>query len=405
MNAKIIKSEEDYEEALARVDELMDLDPEPESLEGQELELLAVLIERFEDEMYPMDFPDPIEAIKFRMEQEGLTQTDIAPLFGGKPKASEVLNGKRSLSIAMMRNLHEKLGIPAEVLLQDPSAKELPKRDIEVKAFPIAEMLKEGYFRGFSGTAREAKAVGEELLSGLLSVFGDSKPQPVYCRSSKSKVDENALLAWQAKAMSHAKRQALPPFEKASIMNNQEEFSRSIVKLSYLKEGPKAAVEFLNKKGIHVVIQKHLSKTYLDGACFLLAKNRPVIGLTLRYDRLDNFWFTLMHELGHLLLHLDSSERCFFDDTKNVHQSTDRFEEEANAFAEKALIPEEKWSAHKGRLLAMPTKEEVCHFADWICVHPAVIAGRIEWEKDNYSLFPKRLLGQGQVRSQLAYVS
>lgn len=116
MKAKIIRTEYDYEAALKRVEALMDA--APGSAEFEELELLTLLIEKYEDEQYPIDFPDPVEAIKFRMEQVGLDRKDMIQYLGSQSKVSEVLNHKRPLSLAMIRALSQGLGIPAEVLVQ-----------------------------------------------------------------------------------------------------------------------------------------------------------------------------------------------------------------------------------------------------------------------------------------------
>ncbi len=117
MKPKIIKTEEDYTGALARVELLMDA--KPGSAREEELELWSLLVERFEREHFPIDIPDPVEAIKFRMAQQGLRQKDLEPYFPGKNRVSEVLNRKRPLSLGMIRALHLGLGIPAEVLLHE----------------------------------------------------------------------------------------------------------------------------------------------------------------------------------------------------------------------------------------------------------------------------------------------
>jgi len=114
---KVIKTEGDYQRALARIDELMDA--EPNTPEGDELELLINLVELYEEKKYPIDMSDPVEAIKFRMEQLNLNQQALVPFIGSKSKVSEVLNKKRPLSLSMMRALHKGLGIPAEILLQE----------------------------------------------------------------------------------------------------------------------------------------------------------------------------------------------------------------------------------------------------------------------------------------------
>lgn len=116
MKLKPIKSEQDYETALERLEVIFDALPGTE--ESDELEILGMLIEKYEKEQYPMDLPDPIEAIKFRMEQMGYTQNDLAEMIGLKSRASEILNRKRKLSLEMIRTLTQKLHIPSEVLIQ-----------------------------------------------------------------------------------------------------------------------------------------------------------------------------------------------------------------------------------------------------------------------------------------------
>ena len=116
MNPKVLKTKKDYETALARVTALMDASPD--SSDADELELWSILVERYEQEKFPIDYPDPVEAIRFRMEQEGLKPKDLEPYLRGRNRVSEVLNHKRPLSLAMMRALHRGLGIPAEVLLR-----------------------------------------------------------------------------------------------------------------------------------------------------------------------------------------------------------------------------------------------------------------------------------------------
>jgi len=117
MNIQPIKTELDYEKALKRLEVIFDA--KKETKEGDELEILSILIERFEKEKYPIEMPDPIEAIKFRMEQLGMKQKDLAEVVGFKSRVSEILNRKRKLTIEMIRNLSQKLNIPTEVLIQN----------------------------------------------------------------------------------------------------------------------------------------------------------------------------------------------------------------------------------------------------------------------------------------------
>lgn len=115
MNIKPIKTEKDYQSALEEVDKLWDA--KPNTPRGDKLDVLVTLVEAYERQNYPIDPPDPIEAIKFRMEQMGLTQSDLAEAMGGKNRVSEVLNRKRYLTMKMARELHKRFNIPAESLL------------------------------------------------------------------------------------------------------------------------------------------------------------------------------------------------------------------------------------------------------------------------------------------------
>jgi len=117
MKIKVIKTEEEYDAAIKRLEEIFHA--EENTQEGDEAELLTVLIEKYEDEHFPIDAPDPVEAIKFRMEQMGMTKKDLAKIIGYSSRVSEVLNRKRKLSLRMIRNIHKKLNIPYESLLNE----------------------------------------------------------------------------------------------------------------------------------------------------------------------------------------------------------------------------------------------------------------------------------------------
>src|SRR3954469_3709918 len=113
---KPIRTKRDYEAALKEVERLWGA--KAGTRDGDRLDVLAILIDAYEAEHYPMDPPDPVEAIKFRMESQGLTRKDLEPLIGTRTRVAEVLNRKRSLSIGMIRRLHTELGIPADVLIR-----------------------------------------------------------------------------------------------------------------------------------------------------------------------------------------------------------------------------------------------------------------------------------------------
>lgn len=394
MKPKIIKTEAEYEEALAHLETLMEA--EPGSFQEEELELFAMLIDNYEREHFPIELPDPIAAIQFRMEQQGMTRKDLEKYIGSPSKVSEVLNRKRPLSIAMIRAIHQGLGIPAEVLLQEEGAKiSAPRYDL--KKYPFKEMFNEGYFNFFNGTLQEAKEAKEELLDRLFSVFQGLTFEKAMPRSSAAeKMDEFALEAWQARALVLAEEQELPPYVPNSLNDDDMKY---LVKLSAFEEGPDLAKKFLQKRGVAFVVLKNLPHTYLDGACFKSPSERPIVGLTLRHDRLDNFWFTLFHELGHLNLHLNKNNFAFFDDTESQHSRVhDSHESEANDFASSHLIPNDLWRQWRRANSGIVSKEEIRIFADRLGISPAIVAGRLRWEAGDYLKY-SAMLGNKTVKN------
>lgn len=115
MKIKPVKTNEDYKSALKEIQKLWDA--KPDTADGDQLDILITLVEAYEEKHYPIDPPDPVEAIKFRMEQQGLKKVDLAPYFGGKNRVSEVLARKKPLTLKMVRNLHKGMGIPYESLM------------------------------------------------------------------------------------------------------------------------------------------------------------------------------------------------------------------------------------------------------------------------------------------------
>jgi HTH-type transcriptional regulator/antitoxin HigA len=394
MKLKLIKTAKEHQAALARLDEIFDA--EPGTPAGDEAELLTALIQMFEKEKYPIGLPDPIEAIKFRMEQQGLKAKDLIPFIGNKSKVSEVLSGQRELSKTMIRNLSTGLGIPAEVLLQESGAKLAPATTLqEGRHFPIAEMVKRRWFQGFAGTVADAKAQLEDLLSDFLGNLGSQALMPALNRQhirDGSAQDLHALNAWRIRVANLALNEALPVYKPGSVT---EKFLREVAKLSYLDSGPLLAKEFLNKCGIHMIVERHLPKTHLDGAAIRLPNGSPLVALTLRFDRLDHFWFTLFHELAHLSLHLDKTDiDVFFDDLTD--HSRDKYEREADELASDALIADATWKAAKLSIKSPQT--DILTFASKLRISPAIPAGRLRFESKDYTTF-SNLVGNGKVRA------
>ena len=171
---------------------------------------------------------------------------------------------------------------------------------------------------------------------------------------------------------------------------------REVAQLSVYEDGPRRAQERLAAAGIALVVERHLPRTHLDGAALCLQDGRPVIGLTLRYDRIDNFWFSLMHELAHVGLHLDCDENDLFIDDLSL-SGGDPLEDEADTLAQDTLILPQLWESNPVRERA--TILAVYGLAREAGVHPAIIAGRVRHERRNYRLL-SQLVGSGEVRKQ-----
>ena len=401
MVTRLIKNKKDYEIALSRIEQLMNA--KSGTTEMDELELLTALVEMYEEQNFPIRPPDPVDAVKFRMQQLGLAQKDMVPYIGTKSRVSEVLNGKRPLTLAMMRSLNKNLGIPAEVLLQEPGA-DFPAQiqDMEWSRFPLTEMAKRNWIPMLDDPHEKA----EELMRRFIEQAGglNAIPKPCFRQGKKgryhSRMDLFALTAWCIRVQSIALKKPLKTkYTRNSIKPGT---FQDIARLSYFENGPLLAKEYLEKHGIHLIVLPHLPKTYLDGAAILLPDETPVIGLTLRYDRIDYFWYCLLHELAHVSKHLSKTDRLIIDDLDLRRKRTapeDMIEKEADEIARNGLIPKLIWN--KKPLSAKTKTVEIYALAEKLKIHPAIIAGRIRFEQKNYKLL-SRHVGNKQIRKHFS---
>ena len=399
-NVKAIRSEADHEAALARIGELMNA--ELGTPEGEELDVLADLVEHYEEKHLPLGFPSPVAAIEFRLEQARLTPRHLIPLIGSRAKVSEVLSGKRPLTMPMARALHEHLGIPADVLLQAPRARfEDSLEDLDWTRFPLRAMAKLGWIRSVRNPSGRARDLVGELVrrAGGPRVAGAALYRKSQHARANVKTDPYALKAWCWKVLAEGNDHR--PKEQYHPGTVSPDLLREIARLSWSEEGPRLAQEFLRKHGIPMVTLPHLPRTYLDGAVLRLADGTPVVGLTLRYDRVDNFWFCLLHELAHVGRHMDADdEEVFVDDLslRGIEAARDDPKEvQADEWAEEALIPRAIWETSAVRL--QPTPMAVINLANALQIHPAIVAGRIRHERHNYRLL-SQFVGTGRVRPQ-----
>lgn len=394
---KIIKTEEQYLEYFNEVHWLIIASPKLGTEESDRLELLSILIENYEKQKYPVEAPDPIDAILFRMAEKGLKQADLVPYFGTRSRVSEILARKRPLTVPMIRALAVGLGISADTLVGLDEVGSSPKKNnVDWSKFPVKEMVARGWIDSITS---KAKKTVEEIVQGFIVDMGLQEGGASFRRTlsgeSPTPTTSYALYAWLARVIQRTReiKGQLPAYEKSKVGDG---FIKQVVQFSRFEEGPRLAIEFLKQHGIAVVIEPQLKGTMLDGAALKDLDGTPIIALTLRYDRVDNFWFTLVHELVHVWKHIDDASEAILDDLE--HASTDKRESEANRIARDAFIPRSIWKRTDAYL--KPSKETIVELAKELNIHPAIVAGRVRKEVGNYNQFSD-LIGQGLVRVQL----
>ena len=388
MEPRIIKDDEQYQEYVDQVAQLAALDPDVDSPDGARLELLAKLVDDYERETIEFPRPDPVDALLFRMEQLELRQADIAEFIGGKNRASEILNRKRKLTLPMIRALHDHLRIPLELLIAEPESSESGVEPVSENDIPLALLVQRGWASS-STTARE-------LLDRLQAPAGS----PILFKSTRTvgigaRTKKTHVWLWLARIreLADADAETSKRFRREAL---DADFIRYIVRLSYMKNGPRLAQECLADRGISLIIEPHLPNTHLDGAAMLGCQGTPVIGLSLRQNRLDNFWFTLTHELVHAWKHLfDTEWSVIVDENIENQNDEDELEQEANYLAGKLAIPPSEWKRSEAH--RYPTVESINDLADKLQISPAIVAGRVRFEKNNYRLF-SNLVGYRQIR-------
>lgn len=397
---RIIKSTAKYQEALKRLQGLMDAELKPGSEEENEFELLRLVIGAYEAEFAKCPPIDPIQAINFRLEQQGLSKKDLVPYIGSISRVSDVLAGRRQLTVAMMRRLHKGLSIPAASLIGDGDLDEnvdgeIP--DYDYTKFPLKEMLDRGCFGNLKYGLAKLRESAEELVGPLLRPLCNTS-QPALLRaplhqSGSRTMDEYALLVWRALVVAKARKS--PPrgsFKPGSVTST---WLRDLAKLSAFDGGPRLAHEFLSKHGICLVFEKHFAKTYLDGAA-MLDGEQPIVALTLRHDRLDNFWFALLHEMVHVAKHLRADHLFIADNLEDKTRKGQAEEDEADAGAQEALIPAKLWM--KAAVTTSHAVNDALELALEAGVHPAIIAGRVRHETGNWRLLSGLVSDAGSVQ-------
>jgi HTH-type transcriptional regulator/antitoxin HigA len=306
---------------------------------------------------------------------------ELIPYLGTKSRVSEILNGQRQPTVDQIRALHQHLGIPVSSLIGP------------IKYEPITRPSTASL-----GAIEKLKTLGvmkpRETLIAFLARATKMAPAVAMLRKTRNertnaKTDFGALEAWCAAVLIKAEAIRLP--KKRKRTPGFEDAER-LARLSILPDWPMRVREFLSDVGVIFITLEHLPGTFLDGAAICRGDGAPVIALTLRHDRIDNFWFTLLHEFAHVSCHLTGDISVILDDLEV--NSSDAIEAQADEFARDALIPKKLWVQRKTSTMSV---EELLSIAAEAEVHPAVVAGRWQREHSDYRRF-SRLLGRGEVR-------
>lgn len=213
------------------------------------------------------------------------------------------------------------------------------------------------------------------------------------------KEEDWLLLAWKAQITIVARK--LLSVNRSKYRPLNVAWLKKLVELSVQDNGPAMARELLFKHGITLVVEPQIPGMKVDGAAFLIGE-MPVIGLTLRNDCLDSFWFTLLHEVAHVILHYRTGLASGFFDGVEIDQEEnliDDLEAEANRFASNLLIPDEIWKRSPARIAK--TSDPIERFAKQLGISPAIVFGRVRMERKNYKIFSDKI-GRGKVRKLLA---
>ncbi|GAA0195977.1 HTH-type transcriptional regulator/antitoxin HigA [Brevundimonas nasdae] len=344
------------------------------------------------------DLPDSL--VRARIAR-GMSQKDLADFLGMKEQQVQRYEAERyrSASLERLVEISDALGVAIENRASLVGDSRMESVDpVAWRSFPIAEMYKRGWFEDFAGTMAQARKSASELVPAFLRGANAQFAPLAFHRKSvraSGSVHESAIAAWEARVRRLA--QINPPpvaFDRRRI---DDVWIRGLVSLSLQPIGPALAVDYLRDAGIALIIERHLPGTLLDGAALYSLDGFGLVALTLRHDRLDNFWFTLLHEIGHLKLHIGADEAfaAIFDDTESPSDSD--HESEADLFAQEALLPAAQWGLAVSRFSR--TEQSVMIDAKRFGVGPAVIAGRVRREAGDYTLL-RGLVGAGEVRHQ-----
>lgn len=322
-------------------------------------------------------------------------QKDLARKLGLQEQAIQRWESDRYRNINLANYMKVARALSVELSAQFHSA-EVSKwlTSPDLNPVEVQKVLKHarahGWFDGQDSDEEDAKKRLIRYVTEHVGRYGT----PSLLRTGinvKDHSEDWVLLSWKAHVTRRA--ESIIESERLSYRPLDVSWLKQLAKLSAEDDGPLKAQALLKAHGIVLIVERNIPGMEVDGAAFLV-DSIPVIGLTLRRDALDNFWFTLMHEVAHVILHYRTGLASgFFDDVE--HAEPDEFEQEANKFASDLLVSEEVWSRSPARIAK--TSAPIENLARQLNIAPAIIFGRIRFERKNYTIFSDKI-GRSAVR-------
>ena len=345
--------------------------------------------------------------IREQMEYRNWTQEDLSEVMGITPKhLNKILQDKQALTIEMSKVLAEVfetspqywLNLDANYRLWLQTEKSEKEMQAEMKAkiyerMPVRDMIHKGWLPDFS----DPKALYQNVLAfweqdELDFAELDRRTAPLLARKSESFNQYNAAYAytWYHKAMQTAPKYQVAEYKREALIALYNQLNE----YTLLENGYNLFIKKLNEAGVIFFVLPHLQKTYLDGAAFFSGSN-PVIVYTGRYKRIDNFWFTVAHEIGHILNHLNTPDTFFVDNFNDEERN--ELEEDANQHAS-CILKHEEIVAHLKSKLNYLSVPAIYECSEKLHIHPAVIVGKLAHDKtisySNQNLFNENVLEQ-----------
>ncbi|QXP65758.1 HigA family addiction module antitoxin [Polaribacter sp. AHE13PA] len=335
---------------------------------------------------------DEIDATPNLNQRTLAKELDVKPSF-----LNEIIKGKRPVTADIAILLEKILGISADYWMKFQSQYEIDKARVKQKNIkklknielwniikeyvPVRYFKKQNYLNDdIENDIKKIKCIYQvETIDGLISAFSKDK-FAYYRKSEKLKIDDNNMFAWNSLAQYEAKNQKTNTFN----FDNLNQLCVNLNNIFYDNYDTAERVKtVLNQFGIKMLLIDKLEKTPIDGCSFWSGKN-PAIALTLRHNRIDNFAFTIMHEIGHIDLHLRNDKNLkFMDLTKK--QNLNKYESEADNYAQEKLISKEVWINILENHLPL-NDHKIKYLGDEYKINPAILLGRVCYEMDYYAM-------------------